>query len=159
PGGTTASGSGTATSSAAPVTTSPPAASPAPPAEAGAPEATTAQPAASSSSAAAAPPPGKWPEATNPDRVVALDRGQGLGGGAVPGARLRGVGGTAAETRLLATQVENELRVVCSGLARDLGNQGTFASSPVACQAALDALKDVRTKLWPAAKIVVRVHP
>jgi hypothetical protein len=44
-------------------------------------------------------------------------------------------------------------------MAAELGNKGVFASAPVACQAAVDAIKSARAKLGTAAKIAVHLHP
>jgi hypothetical protein len=96
---------------------------------------------------------------TNPERVVTFDWSKELGVDAPTAARLRGVAGTAVGARLLAAQVENDLRLTCTAMAAELGNKGPFASGPVACQAAVDALKTTRTKLGTAAKIAVHAHP
>ena len=103
--------------------------------------------------------PGKCPEPTEPDRVVAFDWSKELGVDAPLAARLRGVSGTAVETRLLAAQVDAELRAACAGIAAELGVKGSFASAPVACQAAVDGLKAQRAKLLKPAKVAVHVHP
>lgn len=120
--------------------------------EAGAPAATAAE------TAAPAPPAGKCPDVAGPDRVVAFDWSKELGVGAPLAARLRGTSGSAVEARLLAAQVEAELRAACAAMAAELGNKGAFASAPVACQAAVDALKATRAKLGAGAKIAVHTH-
>ncbi len=132
----------------------PPAATAAP---SGSADADGAAPEASGSAAAQAP--GKCPEATNAERVIAYDWSKELGVDAPTAARLRGVGGTAVEARLLAAKVSTELRNACAGLASELGNRGSFANASVACQAAVDGLKATRAKLGPAAKVSVHVHP
>ncbi len=117
-------------------------------------------PSADEDADAAAPPPGKCPEATSPERLVStFDWSKNLGVDAPMAAKLRGVSGTAVEIRLFAGQVGNELRNACAGIAADLGNRGSFPSAPVACQAAVDAMKTARAKLGPGAKVAVHVHP
>ena len=74
-------------------------------------------------------------------------------------ARLRGVSGTAVEIRILATQIDAELRTACAAIAAELGSKGSFASAPVACQAAVDALKAARGKLAKPARVAVHAHP
>jgi hypothetical protein len=74
-------------------------------------------------------------------------------------ARLRGVSGAASEVQLLANQMDAELRNACAAIVGDLGTRRAFASAPLACQAAVDALRTARTKLGTAAKIAVDVHP
>src|SRR6185437_10975491 len=108
----------------------------------------------------AALPPGKCPEATSPERLVAnFDWSKSFGVDAPAAAKLRGVSGTAVETRLFAGQVGNELRSACAGIAGELGNKGSFPTAAVACQAAVDALKATRAKLGPTARIVEHIHP
>jgi hypothetical protein len=138
---------------AAPVVTASASAAPSPSPEAGAPDVDASAP------EPPAPPAGKCPEPSNPDRVVAFDWSKQLGVDAPLAARLRGVSGTAVETRLLATQIDGELRLACSAIAAELGVKGSFAAAPVACQAAVDALKAARAKLAKAAKVAVHVHP
>jgi hypothetical protein len=121
--------------------------------EAGAPEVV---PSAPDTSARAG---GKCPEPTNPERVVAFDWSKELGVDAPLAARLRGVSGTAVEARLLAAQIDTELRTACAALAAELGVKGSFASAPVACQAAVDALKTARAALAKPAKVTLHAHP
>jgi hypothetical protein len=120
--------------------------------EAGAPEIAPGE------TAAPARPPGKCPDVSGPDRVVAFDWSKELGVDAPLAARLRGTSGSAAEARLLAAQVEAELRLACAAMAAELGNKGAFPSASVACQAAVDALKAMRTKLGAGAKIAVHAR-
>ena len=91
--------------------------------------------------------------------MSAFDWSKELGVDAPTAARLRGVSGTAVEVHLFAGQVGNELRTACAGIAAELGNRGTFPSAPVACQAALDAMKATRAKLGPTARVAIHVHP
>jgi hypothetical protein len=114
--------------------------------------------AASAASSAARPPP-TCPEATSPDKVASFTWVKELGLEGPLGVQVRGTSGTAVEVRLLAMQMESELRTACAAMATELGGQGPFASSQTACQAALDALRTTRAKLGPATKIAVRVHP
>lgn len=107
---------------------------------------------------ASARPAGRCPDVAGADRVVGFDWSKELGVDAPLAARLRGTSGTAVETRLLAAQVEAELRGACAAMAAELGNKGAFASAPVACQAAVDALKATRSKLGAGAKVAVHAH-
>lgn len=148
------SSSSAASGSVAPSTSAAPRPSSAPP-DADAPE--VSPPPSTSVSAAHAP--AGCPAATSPDRVVAFDWGKELGVDAPFAARLRGVSGAAVEAQLLAVQVESELRPACAAIASELGGKGVYASAPVACQAAVDALRAARAKLAPPAKVSVNVHP
>ena len=120
----------------------------------------TPGPTASGSAAASAtrPPPG-CPDVTEPDRVAAFKWVKDLDVDAPLGVHLRGTSGTAVEMRLLATQIEAQLRTACAAMASELGGKGPFVSSQTACQAAIDGLHTTRSKLGPATKIAVRVHP
>jgi hypothetical protein len=161
PSSTTTSGSAIASITAAPTAPPPPSCPPGKhpdPAgvcvddDAGAPAQTA------SASASAPRPPPSCPPITNPDKVVSFDWKE-LGVDAPLATRLRGVSGAAVEAQLLSAQIEAELRPACAGIAADLGSKGVYASAPVACQAAVDALKAARAKLGPAAKVGVRIHP
>ncbi len=125
-------------------------------AEAGAPEVSPG-PTASAAASAARPPP-RCPEVTNPDKVAAFDWKE-LGADAPLGVQLRGTSGTAIEVRLLANQIESELRTECAAMATELGGKGPFVSSQTACQAALDGLRTTRAKLGPGTRVAIRVHP
>jgi hypothetical protein len=118
----------------------------------------TASSAASAASSAAKPPPG-CPDVTEPDRVAAFAWVKDLGVDAPLGVHLRGTSGTAVEVRLLANQIETQLRTACAAMASELGSKGPFVSSQTACQAAIDGLRTTRSKLGPAAKIGIHVHP
>ena len=114
--------------------------------------------AAASASSAARPPPG-CPDVTTPDRVAAFEWVKELGVDAPLGLRLRGTSGTAVEVRLLANQIEAQLRTACAAMASELGSKGPFVSSQTACQAAIDGLRTARSKLGPATKVSLRIHP
>jgi hypothetical protein len=155
-GGTSSSGAGPLDASALATA---PASAAAPPAsaEAGAPQVELGAEAGAADTSAR--PAGKCPEPTNPDRVVAFDWSKELGVDAPLAARLRGVSGTAVEAQLLAAQVDAELRTACGAMAAELGVKGSFASAPVACQAAVDALKAARAKLDKKDKVALHAHP
>lgn len=125
-------------------------------AEAGAPEVSPGGTA--SAAASAAKPPPRCPEASNPDKVAAFDWKE-LGADAPLSLQLRGTSGTAIEVRLLANQIESELRTECAAMATELGGKGPFVSSQTACQAALDGLHTARAKLGAGTKVAIRVHP
>jgi hypothetical protein len=114
--------------------------------------------ASAAASASARPPPG-CPDVTEPDRVAAFEWVKSLGVDAPLGVHLRGTSGTAVELRLLANQIETQLRTACAAMASELGSKGPFVSSQTACQAAIDGLHTTRSKLGPATKIAVHVHP
>jgi hypothetical protein len=126
-------------------------------AEGGAPEVSPGGTA--SAAASAARPAPRCPEASNPDKVAAFDWGKELGVDAPLGVQLRGTSGTAIEVRLLANQIESELRTECAAMATELGGKGPYVSSQTACQAALDGLHTTRAKLGPGTKVAIRVHP
>ena len=123
------------------------------------PEITPGPPASAGAASSAARPPPGCPDVTNPDRVAAFEWVKELGVDAPLGIRLRGTSGAAVEVRLLATQIESQLRTACAAMAGGLGSKGPFASSQTACQAAIDGLHTTRSKLGPATKIAVRVRP
>jgi hypothetical protein len=91
--------------------------------------------------------------------VAAFDWVKELGVEAPLAVRLRGVSGAGVEAQLLSAQIEGELRPSCAAIASELGQKGVYASAPIACQAAVDALRAARTKLGPPAKVTVDVHP
>jgi hypothetical protein len=96
---------------------------------------------------------------TNPDRVASFDWVKELGAEEPIAPRLRGVSGAASEAQLAAAQIDAELKAACAAIAGDLGQRRPYASAPVACQAAIDAMRTARAGFGPAAKIVVNVHP
>jgi hypothetical protein len=114
--------------------------------------------AAASASPAARVPPG-CPDVTAADRVAAFQWVKELGVEPALATRLRGTSGTAVEVRLLSTAIEAQLRAACAAMASELGSKGPFVSSQTACQAAIDGLRTTRSKLGPATKVALHVHP
>lgn len=103
-------------------------------------------------------PPGKCPSASNLAALYALDWTKQFPLSPDVAARAKGIAGTAAETKAYGHDVETELRAVCSKMAVELGVKDAFTSSALACGAAGSALKQLREKLGPAAKVKVAVR-
>lgn len=122
-------------------------------------ESASAVASASAAPSASAGPAPRCPDPANADRTLAFDWQKELAVDAPLAAKLRALAATAAETKALSVEIENELRAVCIRLATPLGAKGPFAAADVSCQAAADALRSARERLGAGAKVVVNVHP
>jgi hypothetical protein len=74
-------------------------------------------------------------------------------------AKLRAGVAASLEMQGFALQVDNDLKVACSGIATDLGNPGPFKDGQAACDAALKGITDAKTKLGASLKIALTLNP
>ena len=59
----------------------------------------------------------------------------------------------------LSASIDDELKTACSGLAKDLGGSGDAKTGTEACDAAVKAMADLKTKMGAKASIAVDVQP
>lgn len=72
-------------------------------------------------------------------------------------AKIRSGAAAAAEMSALNAKIDEDLKVACGALARDLGVTGDFKDGQDACKAAEKGIADVKGKIGAKAKITVDV--
>lgn len=99
------------------------------------------------------------PDVSSVSAIARIDWAKEFGiDAAVAGSVSAGVR-AAVELRDFAAQIDAKLIAACGGLARDLGQGGSFTSGDQACTAAMTAMADVKAKLGASARITLSVQP
>ncbi len=98
--------------------------------------------------AAVAPP--ACPELADADAALAYDWAGRYAIDAASANRIRAGVAAALDLRRVAAQLDADLKTGCGGLAIDLGATGDFKTGKEACDAALKALQDTKSKLRKA---------
>src|SRR3974390_2226440 len=67
--------------------------------------------------------------------------------------------GAALELKALADKIDADLVTACGGLAKDLGDTGTYTKRQDACKAAMKVMGDVKAKMGASASISLDASP
>lgn len=99
--------------------------------------------------------PGKCPDLSKPESILAFDFASNFKISAQAGAKLQSATAAAVELKGFADQVDADLKAGCGGIARDLGAGSDFKDGKSACDAALKAIGSTKAKLGANAKLAV----
>lgn len=113
----------------------------------------TADPGAIASAAASCP------DVSSVAAIMKIDWAKEFGIDAQVAGRVKAGVRAAVDLQGFAADVDAKLLAACGNLARDLGKEGTYASGGQACNAAMDAIAEVKGKLGASAKITLSVEP
>jgi hypothetical protein len=75
------------------------------------------------------------------------------------GAKLKAGVGAAVELKALADKLDADLLTACGGLAKDLGDTGTYTNGQDACKAAINVIGTFKAKLGANATIKLDIDP
>jgi hypothetical protein len=65
----------------------------------------------------------------------------------------------AVELKAFADRIDADLKVGCGGLAKDLGDNGTYEDGQAACRAAIKAMDEARAKMGASAHVALEASP
>jgi hypothetical protein len=103
--------------------------------------------------------PGNCPDMANVDAVAAFDWAKEFKLDVSAAGKLKGGVTAAINLKNLAAEIDGDLKVACTGLAKDLGAGGEFKSGEEACKAAIKVMGEVKGKLGAKAKLSLDIKP
>ena len=74
-------------------------------------------------------------------------------------AKIKAGVGAAVEMKALADKLDADLLTACGGLAKDLGDTGTYTDGQSACKAAMNVMGTVKAKMGASASIALDITP
>lgn len=101
----------------------------------------------------------KCPDMSNPDAITDFDWAANYKVDAATSAKLKGGVAAAAELKLVADQIDADLKLGCGGLAKDLGATEDFKTGEDACKAAIKIVGEVKAKLGAKLDVKLDVEP
>jgi hypothetical protein len=103
--------------------------------------------------------PGKCPDLSKPEAILAFDFAGNFKLDAPTGAKLKAATAAAVDIKGFSDQIDADLRAGCGPIAKDLGTGGDFKDGKSACDAAIKGINDTKAKLGASAKIAVVMKP
>lgn len=101
----------------------------------------------------------KCPDMSNPDAIAEFDWAANYKVDAATQMKLKGGITAAVELKMVADQIDADLKVGCGGLAKDLGSTEDFKSGEDACKAAIKIVGEVKAKLGAHASASLDIEP
>src|ERR1700722_6125515 len=104
-------------------------------------------------------PGGNCPHMTKIEEIDKFDFAANFKLKADVGAKIKAGVGAAFEMKALADKLDADLLTACGGLAKDLGDTGTYTNGQDACKAAINVIGTFKAKLGASASIALDVTP
>ncbi|HSO39098.1 MAG TPA: hypothetical protein VLT33_41515, partial [Labilithrix sp.] len=103
--------------------------------------------------------PGKCPDLSKPETIMAFDFAGEFKLDAQAGAKLKAATAAAIDIKGFSDQIDADLRAGCGPIAKDLGTGGDFKDGKSACDAAIKGINDTKAKLGASAKLAMVMKP
>ena len=103
--------------------------------------------------------PAKCPDLSKPETILQADFAGTFKLDAQTATKLRAATAAAIDLKLLAEQIDADLKAGCAPIAKDLGATGDFKDGKSACEAAAKAIGDFKAKLGANAKVTLVTKP
>jgi hypothetical protein len=100
---------------------------------------------------------GNCPDTGSLDAIAKADWSAALKVDAKVGAQIKGGLQAALNLKDLAADIDGQMKVACSNLAKDLGKPGDFKDGPEACKAAIAVMGEVKGSFGANAKISIDI--
>jgi hypothetical protein len=104
-------------------------------------------------------PGGNCPDMAKIEEIDKFDFAANFKLSADVGAKIKAGVGAAVEMKALAAKVDADLVTACGGLAKDLGDTGTYTDGQSACKAAMAVMGTVKAKFGASASIALDITP
>jgi hypothetical protein len=104
-------------------------------------------------------PGGNCPDMTKIEEIDKFDFAANFKLKADVGAKIKAGVGAAVEMKALADKLDADLVTACGGLAKDLGDTGTYTNGQDACKAAINIMGTVKAKMGAGVSFKLDIDP